>query len=89
MGKHEIRLRRQRMTASGADRYRNYGAVLQRHEQEQRMKKIFKFFTYFLIALVVVLLIVFLNRWEKRAKPTQPAEKSVSLLSSSPDVINP
>jgi hypothetical protein len=72
MGKHEIRLRRQRMTASGADRFRNYRAVLERHEQDQKMKKIFRFFTYFLALVVIVLLIFFLNRWEKSSGTTPP-----------------
>lgn len=72
MGKHEIRLRRQRMTASGADRFRNYRAVLERHEQDQKMKKIVRFFTYFLALVVIVLLIFFLNRWEKSSGTTPP-----------------
>ena len=42
MSKHEIRLRRQKLTARGTERYRNYGAVLQRHEEEKRIKKILR-----------------------------------------------
>ena len=75
MGKHEIRLRRQRMTASGADRFRNYRAVLERHEQDQKMKKIFRFFTYFLAVVVILLLIFFLNRWEKSSGTTPANQK--------------
>lgn len=73
MSKHEIRLRRQKMTSHGAERYRNYGAVLQRHEQEKRLKKIVRVFGYFLIILILVMLIVIVTRVEKKAvKPVEP-----------------
>ena len=67
MGKHEIRMRRQRLTARGTDRFKNYGAVLKQHEEGKRMKKIVKVFTFFLLILVVIILIVMVNRWEKKA----------------------
>ncbi len=49
MGKHEIRMRRQRLTARGTERFRNYDAVLRQHEQEKRMKKIVRVFTFFVL----------------------------------------
>ena len=67
MSKHDIRLRRQKFMARGAERFRNYGAVLERHEKEMRIKKILRAFTYFLIILFVVLLIVIVVRMERRA----------------------
>ncbi len=66
MGKHEIRMRRQRLTARGTERFRNYDAVLKQHEQEQKMKKIVRVFVFFLLIIVVVILITFAQRWEKR-----------------------
>lgn len=78
MSKNEIRLRRQKMTAHGADRFRNYGAVLQRHEQEMRMKKIVRAFTYFLIMLILFLLLLIVYRVEKRVKPEVPPKQSYS-----------
>ena len=66
MGKHDIRLRRQRLTARGADKFRNYGAVLKQHEDEKRIKKIMRAFSYFLIILGLIVLIVIITRWEKR-----------------------
>ncbi len=65
MGKHEIRMRRQRLTARGTERFKNYGAVLKQHEQEKKMKKIVRVFTFFLLIVVVVVLILLLQRWEK------------------------
>jgi len=55
------------MTSHGADRFRNYGAVLERHESEMRMKKIIRVFTYFLVILIVLVLLVIVTRVEKRS----------------------
>jgi hypothetical protein len=66
MGKHEIRLRRQRLTAHGADRFRNFGAVMERHEQEMRIKKIVRVFTLFAVILILIMVIIILVRVEKR-----------------------
>lgn len=66
MGKNEIRLRRQRMTARGIDRFRNYNKVLERHEQTQRLKKVIRAFGFFLVILIVILLIIILSRWEEQ-----------------------
>ncbi len=67
MSKHEIRLRRQKFTGRGTERFRNYGAILQRHEEEKRLKKILRAFTYFLIILIVTILIVIVVRVERKA----------------------
>ncbi len=68
MSRNEIRLRRQRLTARGSERYRNYGAVLQRHEQEMRLKKILRVFTLFAVILILVMLIIILVRIEKKTE---------------------
>ena len=66
MSKHDIRLRRQRLTARGTERFRNYGAVLERHEKEKRIKKILRVFAYFFIILIVVMMIVIVVRVERK-----------------------
>lgn len=68
MGRNEIRLRRQRMTARGIERFRNYNSVLKRHEENRRIKKIMRVFGFFLVLLIVVMIIVFLSRWEQRSR---------------------
>lgn len=77
MGKHEIRLRKQRLTAHGSDRFRNYGSVLKQHEEGKRIKIIVKIFTYFLIIAVLILIFVVVSRWE------QSQEKTSQIISSS------
>lgn len=66
MGKHEIRLRRQRLTARGSDRFRNYGAVLKQYGEERRMKIISRIFTFLLLILALILVFVVVSRWEKK-----------------------
>jgi hypothetical protein len=82
MGKHEIRLRKQRLTARGSERFRNYGSVLKQHEEERRIKLIVRIFTFFLIIAAVILIFVVVSRWEQ--KQEQPADKT-----SVTKIINP
>ena len=80
MSKNEIRLRRQKLTSRGTERYRNYGAILQRHEQEMRIKKILRAFSMFLIVLIILILIVIVVRMERKAnKNGTPTEQTSSL----------
>ena len=67
MGRNEIRLRRNRMTGNGSERFRNYGAVLEQHSKEMRLKKIFRVFTFLLIILIIVVLIFIVNQIERKA----------------------
>jgi len=79
MSKNDIRLRRHKLTARGAERFRNYGAVLQRHEEEKRMKKILRVFSFFLIILILIVLIVIVVRIERRVVKKSNAEVTVVL----------
>ena len=76
MSRHEIRLRRKRLTARGTERFRNYDAVLKSHEDNQRLKKVLKVFTLFAIILILVMLIIMVFRWEKRILPIKKNENS-------------
>lgn len=74
MGKHEIRLRRQRLASRGSERFRNYGSVLKQHEEGKRIKLIVRIFTFFLIIAALILLFVVVTRWEQ--KQDKPAQKT-------------
>jgi uncharacterized membrane protein YvbJ len=71
MGRNEIRLRRHRLTGKGSERFRNYAAVLQRHEREMRMKKMLRVVTMFLIILILISLIFFISQVERKATEQQ------------------
>ena len=75
MSRNEIRLRRQRMTASGADRFRNYSDVLHRHERDVRAKRIIRVFVMFMVVVMLIGLIFFLSQIEEQESP-QPTHSS-------------
>jgi hypothetical protein len=80
MGKHEIRLRRQRLTARGSDRFRNFGAIVERHEQEVRLKKIIRVFSMFAVILVIVMLIIIVVRVEKKQTEKKSSPQTSQLI---------
>jgi uncharacterized membrane protein YvbJ len=67
MGRNEIRLRRNRLTGRGSERFRNYGAIMEQHEKEMRLKKILRVFTMFLVILILIALIFFITQVERKA----------------------
>ena len=75
-------MRRQRLTARGTERFRNYDAVLRQHEQEKRMKKIVRVFTFFVLIAGIIVLYVMVNRWEKKVKSKEIPKKEVSAFSN-------
>lgn len=70
------------MTARGIERFRNYGAVLQQHEQALRIKKIIRVFSLFAIILILVMLIVIVVRLEKRGSKNNPATATQNTITS-------
>jgi hypothetical protein len=60
------------MTSRGTERFRNYGAVLQRHEEEVRIKKIIRVFTLFAVILIITMLIIIIVRFENRIQKQKP-----------------
>lgn len=71
MARNDIRLRRQRMTAGNIARHRNYGDIMERHERDQKWKRMFKVFIYFLIAAFFTILLIIVVRWEQRKSKDQ------------------
>lgn len=81
MGRNEIKLRRQRTTARGVDRFRNYASVLQRHEQEQKLRKVIRVFIMFAVILILIMIIFFLSRWEENdSTPNQKTSIAATAL---------
>ncbi len=81
MGKHEIRLRRQRMTARGTERYRNYGAVLKQHGEAKRMKLITRIFTFLFLIIALIIIFIVVSRWEERHMESSKASSAFELRS--------
>lgn len=77
MGRNEIRLRRQRMSAGNIARHRNYGELLERHDREQKWKRLFKVFLYFLIVAFLSIIFIIVVRWERRKEQKKSAYEYV------------
>jgi len=76
MGKHEIRIRRQRMSAHGSERFRNYNSILKQHDESKRIKTIIRFFTFFFIIVALILIFVVVSRWEKKQTKSEKISSS-------------
>ena len=76
MSRNEIRLRRHRMTASGADRFRNYSDVLSRHERDMKVRKIIRVFLMFMLILALIGMIFFLSQIEEKEPLSDPTHSA-------------
>ena len=54
------------MSAGNLQRYRNYSALMQQHEQEVKLKRIFRVFLYFIIIALLLVMLFFVLRWEQK-----------------------
>ena len=57
MSRNEIKIRRQRASATGADRFRNYAAILSRHQRDMRMKRLTRFLWISVVAIITIIII--------------------------------
>lgn len=87
MGRNEIRLRRQMMSAGRIAQHRNYGELMARHEREVKLKRITKIFVYFLIIAFLVIIFIMVARWEKRENLNEQNQQTTSMLLNQP--LNP
>lgn len=60
MSRNEIKIRRQRANATGAERYRNYATILAKHQRDVRMKRLTRFLWISVLAIVVFIIALFL-----------------------------
>jgi heme/copper-type cytochrome/quinol oxidase subunit 2 len=58
MSRNEIKIRRQRASATGADRFRNYAAILSRHQRDLRKKRLTRFLWISVVAIIAIIIIV-------------------------------
>lgn len=79
MGKNEIRLRREMMSAGRIARHRNYDKLMERHHRYQKVKRITQVLTYILLAVILLLVIAIAFKWDKLTKAkTSPVPKHQS-----------
>lgn len=72
------------MSAGNIARHRNYGELLERHDREQKWKRLFKVFIYFLIVAFLSIVLIIVVRWERRKEQKKSAYENVIHSSSPP-----
>ncbi len=86
MGRHEIRLRRHKMTSRRIEGHKNYYEVLKKHEKGSRLKRLFKLVLLFLFFVLLTAIVYFSTRlFEKQEEPNIENEQ-VSKIVSRPDI---
>lgn len=66
------------MSAGNIARHRNYGEILERHDREQKWKRLFKVFIYFLIVAFLLVILIIVVRWERRKVQKKSAYEYVT-----------
>jgi hypothetical protein len=87
MGRHEIKLRRHKMTSGRIEGFRNYHDVLERHRRAGRMRKVFKL-TLFLLFFIVLLLASYFFFSKKDKKNDASLNKQAFTISRPGVLIN-
>jgi cell division protein FtsL len=64
MGKVEIKIRKKILTPDNLQQYRNYPALLKKHERNKRFKRALKIFLYSLALTMFVLVLIFISMWK-------------------------
>ena len=77
MGRHDIRLRRKRMTSRRIESHKNYYEVMRRHQKTSRLKKVFKL----VVLLIFFLALIFFSYslLTKVSEADQPQKENTSL----------
>lgn len=85
MGRNEIRLRRNMMSAGRIARHRNYGELMARHERNQKIKRMARLFTYFLLIAFLLIIFIIVIRWEKKEEMKHnPQKETTSAITHHP-----
>lgn len=79
MGRHEIRLRRKKMTSRRIDSHKNYSDLLKKHERTGMWKKLLKLIIYIIIIFGIILIGYYgLRKLEK--KQSRGADKQAQVV---------
>lgn len=76
MGRHEIRLRRKKMTSRRIESHKNYYDLLKKHERSDMWKRIVKMILYIIILLGIIFIgYLGLQKLEKIEKENERPEQ--------------
>ncbi len=88
MGRHEIRLRRKRMTSRRIQSHKDYRMLMEKHRRSSRGKKLLRSVIYILILLSMLLLIYFGVQKLTATAPDEAPESAQTENVSRPGLTN-
>lgn len=85
MGRHDIRLRRHRMTSRRIEGYKDYSALLEQHKNS-RLKRLIKMIFLLLFFVALSLFTYYIVSKVEEKKNNKPAKQA--MITSRPGVLN-
>lgn len=86
MGRHEIRLRRHRMTSRRIEGHKNYYDVMKKHQRGSRLKRLLKLVLLFLFFVLLMGSVYFITKVVKGDDVPGIENEQVSKIISRPDI---
>lgn len=87
MGRHEIRLRRKKMTSRRIESHKDYYDLLKRHERSSFGKRILKIIVYIIILLGLTMLAYFAVQKTNKQQVKGPQKEAKAYKTSRPGVL--
>ena len=87
MGRHEIRLRRQKMTSRRIESHKNYYEVLKRHEKSNKTRKVARLILMLLAFILLVAMTYYATKMISSQNETPVENNQVSITTSRPGTI--
>ena len=87
MGRHEIRLRRQKMTSRRIESHKNYYEVLKRHERSIKTRKMVRLVLLLLAFILLISMVYFTAKLISPQNDDPSENEQVSITISRPGII--
>ncbi|MGD1958244.1 MAG: hypothetical protein ACFB2Y_05290 [Fulvivirga sp.] len=86
MGRHEIRLRRYKMTSRRIEGHKNYYDVMKKHQRGSRLRRLLKLVLLFLFFVLLMGSVYFITKMLKEDDLPTIENEQVSKIISRPDI---
>ena len=87
MGRHEIRLRRQKMTSRRIEAHKNYYEVLKRHERSNKMRKLMRLILALVAFILLMSVVYFIAKMVTLDNEPTIENEQISKTISRPDIV--
>ena len=85
MGRHEIRLRRHKMTSRRIEGHKNFYDVMKKHQRGSRTRRLLKLVLLFLFFVLLLGVVYFTSKLVADEEPPTIENEQVSMVISGPE----